>query len=171
MAISTPAPESGALCDSDPDRSAALEQVKGQLAAESSYRIRLQKELDLRNCALDATDTHFMIIDVSRSQWQIVYANRAIAEDHGYEPGELPGCAPSILVPLELNREVFNEIGQAVRSGNTIRTEVQARRKDGSVFNVGMYMAPARATILGWVPTSRQSFHSSASRGSCRSNW
>jgi hypothetical protein len=41
------------------------------LDAERVARDRLQSELELRNCALDAASTHFMIIDVSHPTWAI----------------------------------------------------------------------------------------------------
>ena len=60
-----------------------IDELQSLLATERAARIRLQEELQLRNCAVDAATTHFMIIDVSTSAWRIVYANRAICEHHG----------------------------------------------------------------------------------------
>jgi PAS domain S-box-containing protein len=105
---------------------------------------RLQRELNLRNCALDAASTHFMIIDVRGPRWAIVYANRAVAQDHGYETAEILGRSPAMLVPYEENEDTFARISEAVHAGNGIRTELNARHKDGSLFRVGMFMAPIR---------------------------
>jgi PAS domain S-box-containing protein len=144
MATSTPAPGPAPAIESD--RRNALDQFKAVLAGERALRARVQSELDLRNCALDATTTHFMIVDVSRPHWAIVYANRAIARDHGYEPAELIGRTPAWLSARELNEEAFEHIGQAVRAGNSVSTELVARRKDGSTFSVGILMTPVRNT-------------------------
>jgi two-component system, NtrC family, sensor kinase len=130
--------------DPEPDHHSAVNQFKWLLATERAARARLQSDLDLRNCALDAGTTHFMIIDVSEKHWMIVYANRAIAKDHGYEPSEICGRTPAWLTPLESNREAFAQIGEAVLGGNSVRIEMVARRKDGSTFWVGMLMAPVR---------------------------
>ena len=105
---------------------------------------RLQRELNLRNCALDAASTHFMIIDVRGPLWCMVYANRAIARTHGYETAELIGRSPSMLAPFEENKEAFERISAAVRDGKSISADLQARRKDGSLFRVGMFLAPIR---------------------------
>jgi hypothetical protein len=59
-----------------------VQELQSLLTAERAERARLQRELELRNCALDAASTHFMIIDVSQQTWRIVYVNRAICERH-----------------------------------------------------------------------------------------
>jgi PAS domain S-box-containing protein len=136
VTIPTSAPE--------PDRRNAVDQFKALLASERALRARVQSELDLRNCALDATTTHFMIIDVSRPHWAIVYANRAIASDHGYEPSEIMGRTPAWLTPRDSNPEAYERIGEAIGSGNSISIDLIAKRKDGSTFWVGMLWAPVR---------------------------
>jgi hypothetical protein len=71
------------------DEQREIEQLRRLLAAELDARARLQSDLDLRNYALDAATTHFMIVDVSQPRWSIVYANRGVASAHGYEATEL----------------------------------------------------------------------------------
>jgi PAS domain S-box-containing protein len=136
MATSTPAP------GSEPDRHNALDQFKALLASERALRARVQSELDLRNCALDAATTHCMIGDVSRPHWAIVYVNRAIARDYGYEPSEIVGRTPAWLSQRGPNTEAFERIDQAVHAGNSVSIELVARRKDGSTFWVGIFMTP-----------------------------
>jgi PAS domain S-box-containing protein len=120
----------------------AIKRLESLLTVEREERARLQKELDLRNCALDSAKTHFVIVDVCKARWEIVYANRAIAQDHGYEAFELLGRSPAALVPVEANPVAFERIGDAVRGGNTVSAEVVVRRKDGTTFWVGVFMAP-----------------------------
>ena len=128
------------------DRNAAFHELQAQLVAERAERERLQSELDLRNSALDSAKSHMMVLDVCRERWVIVYANRAIAVDHGYEPAELIGRSPAMLVPAEDNREAFERIAAAVRDGATTgNLELLARRSDGSRFWAGMVMAPVRS--------------------------
>ncbi len=119
-----------------------LKQLQLLLDAERDERARLQSELDLRNCALDAAATHFMVMEVRALRWRIVYVNRAIAQGHGYDVSELMGRSPAALVPMEENAVASERIGDAVRVGASISTELLARRKDGSTFWVGMFMAP-----------------------------
>ena len=125
---------------------AALPELQAQLVAERAERERLQGELDLRDSALDSAKSHMMVVDVCRERWVIVYANRAIAVDHGYEPSELIGRSPAMLVPAEDNPEAFKQIAAAVRDGTTTgNLELLARRQDGSRFWAGMVMAPVRS--------------------------
>src|ERR1700730_2658857 len=115
-----------------PSDEGAVQELEALLAAERQARRRLQSELDLRNCALDSASTHFMILDVTQSPWTIVYANRAIAKDHGYEPAELLGRSPAMLTAPEDNKVAFGRLSRAARDGGSTSTELIARRKDGS---------------------------------------
>jgi PAS domain S-box-containing protein len=110
---------------------------------------RLQSELDLRNCALDSASSHFMILDVTRSPWRIVYANRALAADHGYEPAELLGQDPVILTSAADNRIALGRLRKAVRAGESASAELVSRHRDGSTFSVGISLTPARHAAGG----------------------
>jgi PAS domain S-box-containing protein len=88
-----------------------------------------------------------MITDMCQPGWPIVFVNRALARDHGYEPAELLGRSPSELVPSELNSPGLAEVNDAMRSGSALRTELRARRKDGSTFWAGISLAPVRNSM------------------------
>lgn len=104
---------------------------------------RMRHELDLRNCALDAATTHFMVLDAADPAWPIVYVNRAICRDHGYEPAELLGnSVADKLIDTEANGAQLKEINVALSSGQKMRTELQARRKDGTKFWIGVSVGP-----------------------------
>src|ERR1700730_6595389 len=101
---------------------------RGELYAEfagllESHR-RLQCEFDLRNWELDSASTYFMILDVVGTPWTIIYANRAVAQDHGYEPAELLGQGPAMLTPLAHNRAAYRHLGKAVRDGGSASAEL-----------------------------------------------
>ena len=106
--------------------------------------VHLHDELVLRDSALDATTAHFMIADMRRRGWPIVYVNRAVAADHGYEPQELLGKSPVYLNPAELNTATLEELNHGMQEGKTVRCRVLSRRKDGSTFWSGITMAPIR---------------------------
>ncbi len=125
--------------------SEGLPDLGGPLACERAERQRQQNQLDLRNSALDSATSHIMVIDVSGGRWVIVYANRAIAADHGYEAAELLGRSPAMLVPAEDNAAALERIGAAVREGTaTGNMELLARRRDGSRFWAGLMLSPVR---------------------------
>lgn len=104
----------------------------------------LRNELKLRDNALDATTSHFLIADARRRDSPIVYVNRAIASDHGYERHELLGKCPLFLNPPELNAAALQEIENGMRQGKPVRTEVLSQRKDGSTFWTGITLTPVR---------------------------
>jgi PAS domain S-box-containing protein len=117
-------------------------QIDAQLAAERQEHQRLRSELDLRNCALDSASTYFMILGVSRSAWTIVYANLAIAKDHGYEPAELLGQNPAMLASAEDNKVAFGRLSKAAQDGRSVRTKLMSHRRDGSTFWIDALITP-----------------------------
>jgi PAS domain S-box-containing protein len=126
-----------------------IQELQSLLTAERAERTRLQRELELRNCALDTASTHFMIIDVSQAEWRIVYVNRAICERHGYTVAELLGQSPSLLICEEKSAPALEQVSEAVLRGTNVSVEVEARRKDHTTFSVGMTMTPIRTAPHG----------------------
>jgi PAS domain S-box-containing protein len=118
-------------------------ELRRALAAETRAREHLQRELAVRNCALDAASSHFMILDMAQPGWPIAFANRAIARDHGYEPQELLGRSASVLIHESSARERVS-IDEAIREGRSLRVELRGMHKDGSTFWVGIFLAPVR---------------------------
>jgi two-component system NtrC family sensor kinase len=118
--------------------------LETRLAAETAERERLRKALEVRNCALDAAASHFIIGDATRPGWPVVFMNRAVLRDYGYEPSELLGKRPDLLVPHDLNRVQLKGITEALKSGHEVRTELRGRRKDGSIFWIGAFVAPVK---------------------------
>jgi PAS domain S-box-containing protein len=128
-----------------------VHELETLLAEERRERQRLQSQLDLRNSALDSASTHFMILDVTGRRWKIVYANRSVATDHGYESAELRGLDPASLTTVTENAAAFKRLRAAVRAGESISTELISRRKNGTTFHLGMFMTPVRHTVPGVV--------------------
>ena len=120
------------------------EALQQQLDAVCNERDQLRQALKLRDSALNATTAHFLIADMRQRGWPMVYVNRAIADDHGYEPQELLGKSPTFLNPPEPNAAALNELNQGMRQGKVARAQLISRRKDGSTFWAGVTMAPVR---------------------------
>lgn len=104
----------------------------------------LTRELALRNCALDASTTQFMIVDAMGVDSQLVYVNKAVVTDFGHDAGALLHRNVSFLLPRDLNLTQYEQLDEAMSSGGTVRTEMRARRKDGTVFWVGIFLGPIR---------------------------
>ncbi len=137
------------MSQATPDSRQSTRELEALLARERHERRQLQSQLDLRNCALDSASTHFVILDVTGRPWKIVYANRAVATDHGYEPAELAGQDPVTLTSVAENTGAFKRLRAAVRAGDSSSTELVSRRKDGTTFHLGMFMTPVRHTVPG----------------------
>jgi len=113
--------------------------------SELRERVRaLEEQLRLRGVALDSTSTHFVIVGAGPQGPEIVYVNRAVCVDHGYTPEELLGRSPALIVPPELNPEAGPSIREAIAAGTSVRLQLLARRKDGSVFDSGVTITPIR---------------------------
>jgi PAS domain S-box-containing protein len=143
-----------------PDESAAaalaleVSELQRRLCQESVRSKLLQSELDLRNSALDAAGSHFMIADVSRPDAPTIYVNRAMALACGYEPTQMLGMSLRDYFPRELNAARLDEVEVALRNGTAIRTEMLALRNDGSTFWAGIsltFLRNARGQITHTV--------------------
>ena len=117
--------------------------IEARLQAVTAERDRLQSELTLRSCALDAAVAHFMIVDVIARPARIVFVNRALATSHGYDPAELLGKSPTILVDVERSEE-YTQLNDAMRNGENARAQLRSRRKDGVSFWAGIAVSPVR---------------------------
>lgn len=121
-----------------------LATLREQLAAATMEKEALRRDLQLRNGALDAATSHFMILDAKTPGGPIVYVNRALARDHGYEPAELIGKGVSTLTLKYKSEEQSEQLRRAIEAGQTVHVEVEAVRRDGLPFWVGFQAAPLR---------------------------
>ena len=94
-----------------------LRQLEARLAMEGAERERLRRELDIRNCALDAATTHFIIGDTTKRNWPVVYMNRAVTRDYGHEPSELIGDGATTFFASDLNHVQVERIIEAITGG------------------------------------------------------
>jgi PAS domain S-box-containing protein len=115
---------------------ARVADLESKLAAQTARGYRLQLDLDLRNTALNAAQSHFVITHFTPHQ-QIVYVNRSMARDYGYEPAELLGKDFRELLPSNSDGDRLEQMVKELLGGRNARIELQVRRKDGSLFWVG----------------------------------
>ena len=106
---------------------------------------RLRSELDLRNAALDAASTHFLIAEAHGEDRRVVYANRALAADHGYESAsQIIGQKVTTFLSWAEGRPEMEEVVQQLQQGRTARMEMEVVRRDGSKFWAGFSSTPLR---------------------------
>src|SRR5687768_16713059 len=122
---------------------AEIEQLRAQLAAELAAKARLQESLDLRNAALDAASTHFLIVEARGEDRRVVYANRAIAVDHGYaSASELIGQKVTSFLSWAQGTPEMEEVVHHLEQGRAARMEMEVVRRDGTKFWAGFSSTP-----------------------------
>lgn len=121
-----------------------LAQLHARLAAATAENHVLRDELRLRDTALDAGSSHFMIVDLLAPGRPIVYVNRALAREHGYEPAQIIGKSVRMLNAQSADRRQTQQFYEDMVAGRTMRTERQAVRRDGSTFWVGVTVTALR---------------------------
>ncbi|HEY6923422.1 MAG TPA: ATP-binding protein [Steroidobacteraceae bacterium] len=135
------------------------EPLQAELATAMARIFELQSELDLRNAALDAAKgSHFVIADMRVADIPLVYVNLAAASDCGYAPSEMVGMPSLSFFPAALNEATLEQMKECLRTATPLRTEMLARRKDGSTFWLGLSMtflcdAGGRVTHLVGIAT------------------
>jgi PAS domain S-box-containing protein len=120
-------------------------ELREALAREIAERQRVQGELRLRSAALDTATTHFMIVEARPPGYPIVYVNRILATDHGYDgPDALIGQDVSVFSGTYLSEHDRQQYYEALANGETARVEMQITRRDGHEFIVGFSTSPLR---------------------------
>jgi PAS domain S-box-containing protein len=120
-------------------------ELREALVREVAARERVQNELRLRNAALDTATTHFMIVEARAPNYPIVYVNRMLATDHGYEaPEALIGQDVSVFSGTYLSERDREQYYEALAKGATARVEMEMTRRDGHKFIVGFSTSPLR---------------------------
>jgi len=110
------------------------------LGAENAM---LREQLALRDHALDATSTFFVITEYRVPEPLIVYCNQAIAAQHGFTRQELIGQPVGVLRQWAgRDANYLSEVEAAMRAGRTYHREDQVTRRDGSRYWLGVAIRP-----------------------------
>lgn len=116
------------------------ESEAADLRAESAM---LREQLALRDHALDATSTLFVITQFMVPEPLIVYCNKAAAEQHGFRREELLGKPVSILRQwVGHNANYLSDVEAAMRAGRTYHHEDEVTRRDGTTYWLGAAIRP-----------------------------
>jgi PAS domain S-box-containing protein len=112
-----------------------------RLRAENAL---LREQLALRNHALDATQSLFVITEVAESgQHKIAYCNSRVADQYGIAREELVGQDAGILTGRNIrNRDYRPRLNAALWAGQTFQYEDDLVRKDGRKAVLGVAITP-----------------------------
>jgi PAS domain S-box-containing protein len=103
----------------------------------------LRAQLALRDHALDATPTFFVITRQETPAPIIVYCNKIVAEQHGLVREELIGKPITLLTQwISHNAKYLAEVRAGLRAGQTVHYEDEVTRPDGSTFWLGVSIRP-----------------------------
>ena len=103
----------------------------------------LREQMALRDLALDATSTFFVITEIQTPEPLIVYCNKAVADQHGFSQQELVGKPLHTLAQwARSNSNYATDMAAAMRAGETFRYEDEVTRRDGSSFWLGVAIRP-----------------------------
>jgi PAS domain S-box-containing protein len=113
-----------------------------EIAALRAANAALREQLALRDHALDATSTFFVMTESRVPEPVIVYCNKAVADHHGFTQQELIGKPLSFLAQWMGNPSYRAEVAAALRAGKTFHHEDQVTRRDGTTFWLGLAIRP-----------------------------
>jgi len=126
----------------DPQARRLLE-LESDAAALRADNAALRAQLALRDHALDATPTFFVITRQETPAPIIVYCNKIVAEQHGLVREELIGKPITLLTQwVGHNAKYQAEVRAGLRAGQTVHYEDEVTRPDGSTFWLGVSIRP-----------------------------
>jgi PAS domain S-box-containing protein len=118
-------------------------QLESEAATLRADNATLREQLALRDHALDATSTLFLITQFTLPEPLIVYCNKAVADQHGFTREELIGQPVRILTQwVGSNSTYASDVAAAMRAGHTFHYEDEVARRDGSTFWLGVAIRP-----------------------------
>ena len=120
-----------------------LQPTEAELRLLRAQNTSLGRQLALRDHALDATPTFFVICEFAEPGWIIVYCNKVVAEQHGLRRQDLLGQPVSILTQWAgRNPKYASDVEAALRAGQNFRYEDEVTRPDGTTFWLGISVRP-----------------------------
>ncbi len=108
---------------------------------DSTERIRNREQLELQRTALESAANGIVIVDRDA---KIIWSNPAITKLTGYTEEELLGKNPSIMKSGKHSKEFYQEMWRTVLLGKVWHGEMINRRKNGSLYNEELTIAPVR---------------------------
>jgi PAS domain S-box-containing protein len=120
-----------------------LARLEAELSGLRSDNAALREQLALRDQALDATPTFFVISKQTAPESIIVYCNKVVADEQGVRRDELIGKSTGTLAQWAgLGVAQTSDVTAALRAGKTFHHENQVVRRDGSTFWLGVSIRP-----------------------------
>ena len=121
-----------------------LTRIERELERLRSENRALREQLNLRDLALDATQSFFVITRIhDADRHLVVYCNKVVADQHGVSREGLIGQSAGMLTGWQIRNANYRlELDSTLRSGRTFHYEDEVLRRDGSSFLLGVSIRP-----------------------------
>jgi PAS domain S-box-containing protein len=121
-----------------------LSRLERELVALRAANRKLREQLTLRDLALDATQSFFVITRLEGVDEHIIaYCNKVVADQHGVARELLIGQSAGMLIKLHSGDGSYRPmLDAALRAGRTFHYEDQVTREDGTSFLLGVSIRP-----------------------------
>ncbi len=141
-----------------------ISRLESEAAALRADNATLREQLALRDHALDATSTLFVITEYNAPEPLIVYCNQVVADQHGFTREELIGQPIGILRQWVGGQSDYAaDVAAAMRARSTFHYEDEVTRRDGSTFWLGVAVRPAPTLPPnGWRRTRKKSYNTNS---------
>lgn len=140
------------------DRQAELEienaELREQLAAQRRRVTELERQEEPARLVLAAIDQSSESIFVTDVAGIILYVNRSFEQTSGYAREELLGRTPGLLKSGQHPPSFYQAMWATLLSGQTYRSRLVNKRKDGSLYQEEAHIAPVRnahGTLTGFI--------------------
>ena len=105
-----------------------------------------EEQVYIRTKAMESTVDGIFIIDATKPDFLIIYANPAFYSLTGYTKNEVIGRNYFLLYGFDVNMRVSEEIKQSLRQGKSFHGEMLNSKKNGEKFSSSLRIAPVRDT-------------------------
>jgi PAS domain S-box-containing protein len=125
--------------------------MEAEIASLQAENEALRGMLELRDRAMDATPSFFVVARIVQPEPLVVYCNQAVADQHGLHRDELIGTPTRLLTPwADQNPDYLASIESTLRAGDVFKYEDKMTRKDGRTIWLGISIHPlfSRSGIL-----------------------
>ena len=118
------------------------ERLEEEVASRTAELFAANARLKLQAEALNAASNSIVITDLAGN---IVWTNPAFSDLSGYSPDEVLGKNPRLLNSGKQTKEFYARLWATITSGITWRGELVNRRKDATLYQEEMTIAPVSA--------------------------
>lgn len=125
-------------------RTAELQLTNQQLTADAAARKRAEKDLQLRQRAIDASANAVIITSSRAPDYPIEYVNPAFERITGYAAADVIGRSCSLLWRDDREQPEIQELGAAVREKREGNVIMRTYGKNGRLIWSDVYLAPVR---------------------------